>query len=87
MNASTATDNQQGRRVTTFELIIAELKSQLAEITAINSVEVTHYDDEPTRILLKFKKNEEWGLLGLLIVRCQTCVFGDMLTLAFQRTV
>lgn len=53
--------NQQVRRFTTFELSIAQLRAQLAEITGVDTMEVSRDDDEPTIVLLKFKRTEECG--------------------------
>lgn len=56
-----ATTDQQGRRITTFELSIAELRAQVAEINGVDTVEVTRYDDEPTKVELRFLRDKDGG--------------------------
>ena len=61
MNIFTTQTNPQGRRFTTFELSLTQLKEQLAEVTGVETVEVIRYDDAPTTVVLNFKKSETWG--------------------------
>ena len=61
MTPRDATTDQQMRRVTTFELSMIQLRDQLAEITGVETVEVTRDNDEPTKVELRFLRDKDRG--------------------------
>jgi len=58
MNAPT---DSQGRVLSTFKLTMAEFIDDLLDITAFDTVEVTHDYEDPTKVLLKFHIAEGSG--------------------------
>ena len=58
MNAPT---DSQGRVLSTFEISMAEFIDDLLDITAFDTVEVTHDYEDPTKVLLKFHIAEGSG--------------------------
>lgn len=58
MNAPT---DSQGRVLSTFEMSMADFIDDLTDITAFDTVEVTHDDEDPTKVILKFHLAEDSG--------------------------
>ena len=58
MNAPT---DSQGRVLSTFKLSMAEFIDDLSDITAFDTVEVTHDDADATKVILKFHLAEDSG--------------------------
>ena len=58
MNAST---DQQGDLSPTFELSVVRVGDELPDLRDYATVEVTLDKNDPTKILLKFRRNEDSG--------------------------
>ena len=58
MNAPTY---QQGNQVSTFELSVVPVGDELPDLRDYATVEVTLDKNDPTKVLLKFRKDEDSG--------------------------
>ena len=56
-----APTDQYGQLLSTFKLSMAEFIDDLTDITAFDTVEVSLDDNDPTRVMLKFRGNEDSG--------------------------
>ena len=51
--------DQHGNLISTFELSMVQLRTELADMKDYATVEVTLDDDDPTKVLLRFRGNED----------------------------
>lgn len=59
MNAST---DQRGNKLSTFELSVVQVGDELPDLRDYATVEVTLDKNDPTKVLLKFQRDEDsWG--------------------------
>ena len=53
-----APTDQHGNMLSTFELSMVQFRAELADMRDYATVEVTLDDNDPTKVLLKFKQGE-----------------------------
>jgi hypothetical protein len=53
--------DQHGNLISTFELSMVQFRAELADMRDYATVEVTLDDDDPTTVLLRFRRDEDSG--------------------------
>ena len=51
--------DQHGNLISTFELSVAQLIDEFADLRGYATVEVTLDDNDPTKVMLRFKRGED----------------------------